>query len=195
MSEPVQPQATEEQLQRSFTGRLSGNVVAVDDPDSSELTRRGFGEKETVTGTGTGTGTVHLRIYEAMYLVRMGLLTVLDQAGGTLAFEGLADRSLKEDKRGWTKFLLYRDLRSRGYVVREGYGIRSDLRVYDRGEYGKSAAKFVVLPLNEGEKTSLSSLKRMTETIYRMGKEPLVGVVERRGEIIYYRASKMVFQT
>jgi tRNA-intron endonuclease len=52
----------------------------------------------------------------------------------------------------------------------------------------------VVIPLNEGSEIKLSELRKTMDAIYRMGKEPIVAVVERRGETIYYKASKMVFE-
>ncbi|MEM0075331.1 MAG: tRNA-intron lyase [Nitrososphaerota archaeon] len=172
-------------IEQKFIGELERAMIRVKDDNVEELAKRGYGDKED--------GKLLLRIYEAMHLYRLGLLAI-NSGDKAVEFSELVNICLREDRRGWTKFLVYRDLRTRGYVVREGYGIRSDLRVYERGDYGVSAAKFVVIPLNEGEKVGLSTLKQIIETVYRMGKEPLVAVVERRGEIIYYRASKMVFE-
>ena len=189
MSEPLEG-LPQEQLEGppgvTFKGTLAGYRVSVKKDDSvGELMKRGLGDEEG--------DVVALRLYEAMFMVRQSWLLVNDSQGNPVSFEQLVSRSLSEDKRGWTKFLVYRDLRSRGYIVREGYGIRSDLRVYSRGDYPGSAAKYTILPINEGEKIALSEMIRMVETVYRMGKEPIVAVVERRGEIIYYRASKMNF--
>jgi tRNA-intron endonuclease len=180
------PPISEAPLEQTFVGTLKGYRVYVPKGDSTgELVKRGLGDDEG--------SAISLRLYEAMYMVKQGWLTVNGSEGNHVSFEALVDRSTSEDSRGWTKFLVYRDLRSRGYVVREGYSIRSDLRVYARGDYPGSSAKYTVLPINEGEKVKLRDLKRMVETVYRMGKEPIVAVVERRGEIIYYRASKMIF--
>ncbi|MEM0117175.1 MAG: tRNA-intron lyase [Conexivisphaerales archaeon] len=181
-----QDQEQEQKLSVTFAGKLKGYRVIVERSDiSKELTKRGLGDEEA--------DFISLRIYEAMYMVRQGWLSVSDAENNAVSFQTLVARCLSEDKRGWTKFLVYRDLRSRGYVVREGYGIRSDLRVYDRGDYPSTPAKYTVLPINEGEKVRLSELEKMLERVYMMGKEAIVAVVERRGEIIYYRASRMNF--
>jgi tRNA-intron endonuclease len=184
--ESLPPQETEQQISVSFRGKLKGYRVLIAKSDNTgELTKRGLGDEES--------DHISLRIYEAMYMVRQGWLTVDDMENRTLSFQDLVSRCLSEDKRGWTKFLVYRDLRTRGYVVREGFGIRSDLRVYGRGDYPSTPAKYIVLPINEGEKVKLSELQKMLERVYMMGKEAIVAVVERRGEIIYYRASRMNF--
>jgi tRNA-intron endonuclease len=190
LSEPLEGATGEQEEEKppevTFKGLLSGfRVIVTKDDSTGELLKRGLGDEEG--------DSVTLRPYEAMYLMRLNWLQVTDRDGNPVTFEQLVGRSLSENKRGWTKFLVYRDLRSRGYVVREGYGIRSDLRVYARGDYPGGAAKYTVIPINEGEKIALSEMIRMIETVYRMGKEPIIAVVERRGEIIYYRASKMNF--
>jgi tRNA-intron endonuclease len=176
-----------EQFSRKFEGRLSRYRVMVEDLGMvGELSGKGYGEREQ--------RSLALKLYEALHLMRLGWLTVKEGKGEEVTFQEVVNRSMKEDSKAWTKFLVYRDLRSRGYVVREGYGLAADLRIYPRGEYGKSPAKYVVIPINEGGDLELSALQRMIDAVYRMGKEPIVAVVERRGEAIYYRASKMVFE-
>ncbi|MEM4612131.1 MAG: hypothetical protein QXS95_05255, partial [Candidatus Nitrosocaldus sp.] len=93
----------------------------------------------------------------------------------------------------WTKFLIYRDLRSRGYVAREGFGFGNDFRVYERGDYNIKSARYVVFGLNEGREVKIDDLSRMVEQIWSMGKEPIVAVIERRGEVIYYSVERMRF--
>jgi tRNA-intron endonuclease len=194
MAEEVKPtdefvriEAGTEQFSRKFEGQLNRFAVIVDDGAmAEELSRKGYGNKEEKA--------LSLKLYESLHLVRLGWLSVKAPDGADVSFEAIVQRSIHEDPLGWTKFLVYRDLRSRGYVAREGYGLAADLRVYPRGEYGRNPAKFVVIPINEGGDVKLSKLQKMIDAVYRMGKEPIIAVVERRGEAIYYRASKMVFE-
>jgi tRNA-intron endonuclease len=92
-----------------------------------------------------------------------------------------------------TKFLIYRDLRNRGYVVKDGFGFGSDFRVYERGDFGEKGAKFLIFGLNEGQKEKMGNLQKKIEEITQMGKEPIIAVIERRGEIIYYKINIMNF--
>ena len=91
------------------------------------------------------------------------------------------------------RFLLYRDLRTRGYVVKDGFGFGSDFRVYERGNYGLKDAKFLIFAFNEGTQQKIGKLYKNIEEITKMGKEPIIAVIERRGEIIYYKVNKMNF--
>ena len=98
-----------------------------------------------------------------------------------------------QDPEALTKFLIYRDLRTRGYVVKDGFGFGSDFRVYERGQFGEKGAKFLIFGLNEGQQEKMGNLQKKIEQITQMGKEPIIAVIERRGEVIYYKINKMNF--
>jgi len=99
----------------------------------------------------------------------------------------------KTDHEILTKFLIYRDLRNRGYVVKDGFGFGSDFRVYERGDFGEKGAKFLIFGLNEGQQEKMGNLQKKIEEITQMGKEPIIAVIERRGEVIYYKINRMNF--
>ena len=109
------------------------------------------------------------------------------------AFEDLVRILIKRDKNILTKFMVYRDLRSRGYIPKEGFGFGVDFRVYGRGEYEKKAARYIVFGISEGTKIKADRLAKTIEQIVRMGKDAVVAVIERRGEVIYYKMSKVNF--
>ena len=100
---------------------------------------------------------------------------------------------IKHDEESLTKFLIYRDLRTRGYTVKDGFGFGSDFRVYERGHFGEKGAKYLVFGLSEGKQEKIGQLQKKIHQITQMGKEPIIAVIERRGEIIYYKISKMNF--
>jgi tRNA-intron endonuclease len=89
-------------------------------------------------------------------------------------------------------YLAYRDLRSRGYVVREGFGLGVDFRVYERGDYGKDTAKYLILSIQEGKPISLEDLAKALQQCQSLKKELVLAVMNRRGEVVYYSVSKLV---
>ncbi|HEX7032271.1 MAG TPA: tRNA-intron lyase [Nitrososphaera sp.] len=159
-----------------------GKIIVDDTRFQDELRTKGFGEKED---------HYVLKPYEALYLMHTNRLTLKNKPG--LTFDSLFELLLKYDKNIMTKFLIYRDLRSRGYVAKEGFGFGNDFRVYERGEYEKKPAKYVVFGINEGTNMTAKDLAEAIDQIEKMGKEAVVAVIERRGEVIYYKASKMRF--
>ena len=170
---------------RPYNALLEDGTVNVTD-------RERFGELEE-SGYGTREGSrLALRDYEALYLLYAGKLEVAE-SGKKLSFDRLAELAQGRAGDSWTKFIIYRDLRSRGYVVRDGFGFGTDLRVYERGDYPKKPAKYVVFALDEGIEKGMSELQKSVKEMAKMGKEAIIAVIERRGEVIYYKVSKARF--
>jgi tRNA-intron endonuclease, archaea type len=159
-------------------------IKIVDTRSQDQLRNKGFGEKED--------NDYLLETYEALYLLYLNKLVITN--GSIDNFGSLLKHVLKYDKEIVTRFLVYRDLRSRGYVVKEGFGFGADFRVYERGEYEKKRAKYVVFCINEGINVKVGELSKNVREIETMGKNAIAAVVERRGEVIYYKLTNMKFK-
>ena len=71
-------------------------------------------------------------------------------------FEDLLTYFTQFDDRLWHKYIIYMDLRKRGYIVRTGYGDGIEFLVYKRGaDYEKDSAKYLIFPVFEGEPIEL----------------------------------------
>jgi tRNA-intron endonuclease len=163
-----------------------GAVVVEQSERFGELEEVGYGERQGKA--------IRLKDFEALYLLYAGKMSLKDSKGKGITFEEFAKSNQSKVKDSWTKFIIYRDLRSRGYVVKDGFGFGTDLRVYERGDFPAKAAKFVIFALDEGTEKSLGDLRDSVKQIVRMGKEAIVAVIERRGEVIYYRVTKATFR-
>jgi len=160
-----------------------GRVVVRDPEGAGELARRGFGHEEE--------GGLVLEPWEALYLLEKGRIKVLDgETGQELSFQALLDRLRALDEHIWVKYLVYRDLRERGYVIKRGFGPGIAFRLYDRGEYGEKAAKYLIYCVLEGVPVSFSSLEEALRAAQGADKELILAVVDRRGEVVYYSLSE-----
>jgi tRNA-intron endonuclease, archaea type len=166
-------------------GRLAGkSKIFIDQPHfQDELRTKGFGEKEDADFV--------LKSYEALYLFYTKRFKFSNKPD--IGFNSLFELLLKHNRNIMSVFLVYRDLRSRGYVAKEGFGFGNDFRVYERGEYEKKPAKYVVFGINEGTNVTAKDFALAVSQIQNMGKEAVVAVIERRGEVIYYKASRINF--
>ena len=165
--------------------RMAGNgkIVIVETRFQDELRTKGFGEKEDAEYI--------LKPYEALYLFHTKRLKLKNKP--ETDFNSLFELLLKHNRNIMSEFLVYRDLRSRGYVAKEGFGFGNDFRVYERGEYEKKPAKYVVFGIKEGTNTTAKEFASIVDQIQKMGKEAVVAVIERRGEVIYYKAATIRF--
>lgn len=151
-----------------------------------QLRSKGFGENQD--------SQFILSYCEALFLSFTNRLVIKNNEDDTIGFEQLIKKMLKHDPGILTRFLVYRDLRSRGYVVKDGFGFGIDFRVYERGEYQKKPSKYLVYALNEGINMKIEELYDLIDQTARMGKNSVLAVIERRGEVIYYKASKFLLR-
>jgi tRNA-intron endonuclease len=166
------------------TGVLVEKGVRVTEKSSIDaLSQRGYGTTENDVFT--------LTFYEALYLLDKDLLEVKDEKEKTLDFQSLLQLYEKTNENAWINYLVYRDLRSRGYVVREGFGAGTDFRMYERGAYGKDTASYLVLGTQEGKPLPIDDLAKALRHCQSQKKELILAVMNRRGETVYYSVSEL----
>ncbi|MBM2852409.1 MAG: tRNA-intron lyase [Candidatus Nitrosotenuis sp.] len=150
----------------------------------NNLEQRGYGEIRK--------DKFFLKPFESLYFLFYNKLSLV-RGKKKIAFDDMVQICNEFDKNALTKFLIYRDLRVRGYTVKDGFGFGSDFRVYERGQFGEKGAKYLVFGLTEGKQEKIGQLQKNIGEITKMGKEPILAVVERRGEVIYYKLSMVRF--
>jgi tRNA-intron endonuclease len=164
---------------------LKETVVTVSSPEGiEELSMKGYGVDED--------GKLRLTFYEALFLLGKGAIEVTDEkTKQKMAFQNLLKRFQSVDKDAWVRYLIYRDLRGRGYVAREGFGLGIDFRVYERGDYGKGTAKHLIFGIQEGQPVTVETLARTQRYVQNLKKNLVLAVINRRGEIVYYSLSEL----
>jgi tRNA-intron endonuclease len=164
---------------------LKDDSVTVSSPEGvEELSSRGYGVLED--------DKLSLTYYEALYLLGKEAIELEDEeTGKKMDFQALLERFQSVDKDAWVRYLIYRDLRSRGYVAREGFGLGIDFRVYERGDYGKVTAKYLIFGIQEGQPVTVEELARTQRYVQSLKKNLVLAVINRRGEIVYYSLSQL----
>jgi tRNA-intron endonuclease len=168
-------------------GKLTDKGVTVSEQSSIDaLSCRGYGTSDDKIFA--------LTFFEALYLQDKGMLTVKGDKDKTVDFQTLLHSYEAVNENAWVNYLVYRDLRSRGYVVREGFGAGTEFRVYERGAYGKDSASYMVLGTQEGKPLGVDDLATVLAQCQSQKKELVLAVMNRRGEIVYYSVSQLTFK-
>jgi len=174
--------ATTELVKVKATLKEKGVLVSEKEGIES-LSTRGYGVLENEN--------LLLTFFEALFLITKEVLEVYDEkTGKSTSFQDILERFQSTDKDAWVKYLVYRDLRSRGYVVREGFGLGIDFRVYERGEYGKEIATYLIFVIQEGQPVLIEELGRALSYVLNLKKKLVLAVINRRGEVVYYSVSQ-----
>ncbi|MEM3393568.1 MAG: tRNA-intron lyase [Candidatus Methanomethylicia archaeon] len=131
--------------------------------------------------------------FETLYLVERGKIKVCSKEGKFLSFNELLHYFLKYDPDVWTKYVIYSDLRQRGYIVKGGFDNIS-FRVYEKGAIvGKDVAKMIVYGVVEGKPISLHEIKEMVKSARSIKKDLILAILNSQGEISYYSVNEVSF--
>jgi len=143
-----------------------------------ELRDRGFGDLKK--------GRLLFTAYESFYLIEKQRIRVFEKKSeNELTLRDVVRRFSIGKPEIWIKYLVYRDLRDRGYIVRE-----SD-RNFDFDIYGKGPLRRLISIVYEGGEASLRKLQRLLGYAEREKKELILAVVDRRTDIVYYTLSSL----
>ncbi len=132
-----------------------------------------------------------LRPFEALYLMGQNKL-VLYHRSKQLVFNQYLKILEKTDSKIWLRYLIYKDLRDKGYVVKDGYGFDIDFKVYEAGDYGLKPAKYLVYGIAEGTPLPVTKLYNILRHSYSLRKTLIIATVDRRSEIVYYMLSSLL---
>lgn len=165
---------------------LTGSSVIVRDEADAVYNRVFYGTKQQ-------DGTLNLSPVETMFLLERNRIELLEgQTGAQLDLHQYLQRSINTQPDLWTHYLIYRDLRSRGYIVKEGLSEEIPFRVYPRGgELGKDTSKYLIYIVKEGVPIELTKLDKATTTAKGVGKKLILAVLNRQGEATYYQVSQV----
>lgn len=129
-------------------------------------------------------------LIEATYLVECGRLEVTSE-GRPMTFEELFCHSSSVLEDFDIKYIVYRDIRQRGCIVRNECG-EYDMTMYERGKtISNSRPQYYVRAVSERTSTDISSFKDQIQETQNRGKQLLYAVVDEEGDLGYYAMSKV----
>lgn len=175
-----------EEKEEVVVAELDGNDVIIKKDQANLIYERGY------YGQIQEDGSLKLDPVEALLLSERKRIQITDKMGKEYDFSQIVEKYVKDIPELWVKYLSYKDLRSRGYIVKAGYGTEIDYRVYERGaQLGTDAAKYLVHTVVEGTPLKLISLDKITKVAKSNRKKLVLAVVDRIGEVTFYKAQEV----
>jgi tRNA-intron endonuclease len=163
-----------------------GTALLADPTEASQIYGKGY------YGESQSGGSLLLDPIETAYLVEMGRLSVEDTRGRNLSFVDLLRRGHAREASFEIRYLVYRDLRQRGYVVRAGPPSVDFVVLPRGGTLPKTPSRFWVLALSERQPFDLEALVRAQASAQGAKKTLLLGLVDEESELTYYRAREVL---
>ena len=99
----------------------------------------------------------------------------------------ILQKARKLNKNFWIDYSVFKDLRTRGYIVKTALKFGADFRVYDRGvKPGQDHAKWVMFPIAESASCSWHEFAAKNRVAHSTRKRLLIAIVDEEGDVTYY---------
>jgi len=158
---------------------IDGEILVQDEREASQIYEKGQ------FGTPQSGGGLKLDLMEGIYLKESGRLEVM-RKGRKVKMERLIRLANGLIPCFEIKYLVYRDLRQRGYVVK-GNIPPLDFRVFPRGGGpNRTPSKYWVCALSERSVFDLEELTKILSRVMEVRKELLLAVVDEESDLTYY---------
>jgi len=168
-----------------MAGELRGIEVWIhDQAEASQTHNKGF------YGIPQPGGSLKLDLMEAIYLAETGRLEVLSEGQKTHPADLL--RLAHRSSEGFEiRYLVYRELRQRGYIVKLGRP-PLDFRVFPRGgSPNKTPSKWWVAAISERSTFDLGALLANLDHTSDVRKKLMLGVVDEESDVTYYEVRRV----
>ncbi|MDO8510684.1 MAG: tRNA-intron lyase [Nanoarchaeota archaeon] len=166
-------------------GILAGERVIT---ESSDDARDFFNQSRF--GTLNESGKVELSLLEALYLLERDRLVIKSESGKTLPFELYVKKARKVEPNFWIRYVVFRDMRNRGYIIKTALKFGADFRVYDRGvKPGEDHAKWIVFPVHEASVFTWHEFSAKNRVAHSTKKRLLLAIVDDENDVTYYQVS------
>jgi tRNA-intron endonuclease len=168
-----------------MVGLLKGTeVVVADQAEASQIYNKGY---YGVPQTG---GVLKLDLMEATYLLESARVEVMH--GSEKLTPGELLRLAHKTSKGFeVRYLVYRELRQRGYIVKMGQP-PLDFRVFPRGgSPNKTPSKWWVAAISERSTFDLSALLESLDRTMDVRKKLLLAVVDEESDVTYYEVRRV----
>ena len=125
-------------------------------------------------------------LVEAFYLLEKGKMDVVE-GKKNLTTEEFIKKAKKAEPNFWVRYCVFRDLRSRGYIVKTALKFGADFRVYDRGvKPGDDHSRWIVFPIHEGNTLTWYEFAAKNRVAHSTRKRLLLAIVDEENSVTFY---------
>jgi len=167
---------------KKIKAHLLGNVVTSNAAEAHSLCKKsGFGEPDE--------DKIRYSLSESLFLVETKKIEIFSK-NKALPKEELLTRFKRIDKKIQIKYIVFKDLRKKGYVVKTALKFGSDFRVYEKGSKpGTKHAKWIVFVDNESKRLTWHEFSAKNRVAHSTRKKLLLAIVDEENSVTYYEVS------
>ncbi|MDD3160217.1 MAG: tRNA-intron lyase [Candidatus ainarchaeum sp.] len=166
---------------------IENKIIVENNNLKSRLVEKGFGEKTE--------RELILDLFEGLYLIEKNKLKIKLLNGKKLIKKNeLIEIGIKFDKKFYSKYLVYQDLREKGYCIKTGLKFGFDFRIYPKGKkMGEMHSEYGLNVLKESEKLNMTQISRLTRLAGNIHIKSIIAVIDNENSINYYEINRKLF--
>lgn len=135
---------------------------------------------------------LELSLIEACFLLEKNKISIKNK-NQNIGFKEFYEYCINKEQEFHQKYVVYKDLRERGYLVKTGFKFGAHFRVYERGVKLKKGPKeahehtrFVVHAISEEDRFSYPELARAVRLAQNIRAKMVWAVVDSENDVTYY---------
>lgn len=165
-------------IQAHFTGdKITSNSAEA----FSLYEKSSFGEKKE--------SKVEYSMVEALFLLSERKILVFS-GKKSLSFDEMLKKLKKLDKKIETKFIVFKDMRKKGYILKTALKYGADFRAYEKGiKPGEEHARWIVFCTRETEPITWYDFAAKNRIAHSTKKNLLIAIVDEESDVSYYEVS------
>lgn len=138
-----------------------------------------FGERDN--------GKIFYMLEEAYFLLESNKVRILSNNFKEISIDETLKKFIKLSKTFFGDYLVFKDLRKKGFVVKSGLKFGSAFRVYEKGQnISKTHSKWICFPSLESENITWRDFAGKMRVAHSTKKHLLIGVIDAENDVSYY---------
>ena len=131
-------------------------------------------------------GKIEYSYVESLFLIEEGKMEIYF-GNKKIDFEGLLRKLRKLDRKIEVKYVVFYDMRKKGYIVKTALKFGAEFRVYEKGvRPGEDHAKWILYAVRGNETMNWHDFSAKNRVAHSKKKNLLIGIVDEEGDVIYY---------
>ncbi|MDH3353005.1 MAG: tRNA-intron lyase [Nanoarchaeota archaeon] len=129
-------------------------------------------------------------LQEALFLIQEKKMEISDYRGEILTQKEIMKKFERIDKKFKTKYLVFKDLRKKGYIVKTALKFGAEFRVYEKDKkIGQGHSKWILFPVSENSNLTWHEFASKNRVAHSTKKNLLIAVVDDEGDVSYYEVN------
>jgi tRNA-intron endonuclease len=124
---------------------------------------------------------------EAFFLMQDKKMEIFDIKNKRLEEKEILKKFCQIDRNFLTKYIIFKDLRKKGYIVKTALKFGAEFRVYEKGKkISETHSKWICFPVSENSKFSWQDFSAKTRVAHSTKKNLLIAITDEEANVSYY---------